>query len=168
MMNWPGFNAVWPLLANPDPSQFTAPHSVMETWGIPAINTTILLSSGVTITIAHFGLVKGRRLQALIAQGLTALLGIIFLFMQVSEYTIAYTEKGLTLGSGIFGTTFFMLTGFHCLHVTLGTIMLIVIFVRIYKHHFTEHNHFAFEAVSWYWHFVDVVWLFLFIFVYWL
>jgi len=168
MINWPGFQAVWPVLANPDPSKFTAPHSVMETWGIPAINTSILLSSGVTITIAHFGLVKGRRLQALIGQGLTILLGISFLFMQVSEYSIAYTEKGLTLGSGIFGTTFFMLTGFHCLHVTLGTIMLIVIFIRIYKHHFTQEHHFAFEAVSWYWHFVDVVWLFLFIFVYWL
>src|SRR5262249_45584742 len=100
-------------------------------------------------------------------QGFTILLGITFLLTQAHEYTIAYMDKGLTLGSGIYGTTFFMLTGFHALHVTVGTIMLIVIFFRILKRHFDKHSHFAFEAVAWYWHFVDVVWLMLFVFVYW-
>ncbi|HVV68508.1 MAG TPA: cytochrome c oxidase subunit 3 [Gammaproteobacteria bacterium] len=165
---WPNFNPTWPVLHNPDPSLFVAPKSVMETWGLPALNTLILLTSGVTITVAHWGILQNRRMQALIAQALTALLGICFLTMQAHEYTIAYLEKGLTLGSGIYGTTFFMLTGFHALHVTIGTIMLIVIFFRIYKHHFDQHSHFAFEAVSWYWHFVDVVWLLLFVFVYWM
>ena len=101
-------------------------------------------------------------------QLMTILLGISFLFFQVMEYGEAYTEKGLKLSSGIFGTTFFMLTGFHGAHVTLGTIMLIVILYRMVRGHFDEHDHFAFEAISWYWHFVDVVWLGLFIFVYWL
>jgi len=165
---WPNFNAHWPLLQNPDPHQFIAPKSVMETWGIPALNTLILLTSGVTITIAHWGILKHRHIQALIGQGVTVLLGLTFLAMQVHEYTIAYLEKGLTLGSGIYGTTFFMLTGFHAMHVTVGTLMLIVIFFRIYRRHFDKHSHFAFEAVAWYWHFVDVVWLMLFTFVYWI
>lgn len=167
LLLWPNFNPSWPVLRNPDPALFVAPRSIMETWGIPALNTLILLTSGVTITIAHWGILKRRHTQTIVAQGLTALLGVCFLAMQAHEYTIAYLEKGLTLGSGIYGTTFFMLTGFHALHVTIGTIMLIVIFFRIYRRHFDHHNHFAFEAVSWYWHFVDVVWLFLFVFVYW-
>lgn len=104
----------------------------------------------------------------LIGQIATVLLGISFLFLQGHEYSIAYLEKGLTLGSGIYGTTFFMLTGFHGLHVTIGTIGLCVIFYRMLSRDFNPHNHFAFEAVSWYWHFVDVVWLLLFVFVYWL
>jgi len=168
LLLWPSFDATWPLLQNPDPLQYIAPKSVMETWDIPALNTLILLTSGLTITIAHWGILKNKRMQALIGQGLTVLLGICFLVMQVHEYTIAYMEKGLTLASGAYGTTFFMLTGFHALHVTIGTIMLIVIFFRILKHHFDKHSHFAFEAVSWYWHFVDVVWLILFVFVYWI
>ncbi len=165
---WPSFDAIWPVLHNPDPTKFVAPKSVMETWGLPALNTLILLTSGVTITIAHWGILQHRRAQALVGQAITAILGICFLTMQAHEYTIAYLQKGLTLGSGIYGTTFFMLTGFHALHVTIGTIMLIIIFFRIYKKHFDKHGHFAFEAVSWYWHFVDVVWLMLFIFVYWI
>jgi cytochrome c oxidase subunit 3 len=165
---WPGFKATWPLLHNPGSASFTGPKSVMEAWGIPAINTFILLSSGVTITIAHWSLVKNKRQIMLLAQLATILLGISFLFLQAHEYTIAYLEKGLTLGSGIYGTTFFMLTGFHGLHVTIGTIGLCAIFYRMCRRDFNEHNHFAFEAVSWYWHFVDIVWLFLFIFVYWL
>lgn len=168
LLLWPNFINTWPVFDNPNPAKFIGPQSVMETWGIPALNTLILLSSGVTITIAHWGLVKHRRIQTLVAQGATALLGISFLGMQAHEYLIAYLEKGLKLGSGIYGTTFFMLTGFHALHVTVGTIMLIVIFFRIYKRHFENHSHFAFEAVSWYWHFVDVVWLLLFVFVYWI
>jgi cytochrome c oxidase subunit III len=165
---WPNFNPTWPLFKNPNPGLFVGPKSVMETWGIPAINTMILLSSGATVTWAHWGLFKNARRQLAIGLLLTILLGITFLILQAHEYTIAYAEKGLTLSSGIYGTTFFMLTGFHGLHVTIGTIMLITIFLRVLKGHFDEHHHFAFEAVSWYWHFVDVVWLGLFIFVYWI
>ncbi len=165
---WPSFSAGWPSHANPNPSLFVAPQSVMEAWGIPALNTFILLTSGATITLAHWAILKNHRKTMLLGQLLTILLGISFLFFQAHEYTIAYLEKGLTLGSGIYGTTFFMLTGFHGLHVTIGTIGLCVIFYRMLRHDFNSHNHFAFEAVSWYWHFVDVVWLLLFVFVYWL
>lgn len=165
---WPSFKAAWPMAANPNPALFVAPHSVMEAWGIPALNTFILLSSGVTITIAHWSLLKKRRLPMLLGQLATILLGILFLALQAHEYTIAWMEKGLTLGSGIYGTTFFMLTGFHGLHVTIGTICLCVILYRMFRNDFNSHNHFAFEAVSWYWHFVDVVWLLLFVFVYWM
>lgn len=168
LLLWPNFEATWPLINTPDPSKFMGPKSVLDTWGLPALNTLILLTSGATITVAHWAVLKERRMQALIAQGATVLLGALFLVMQAHEYTIAYMEKGLTLGSGVFGTTFFMLTGFHGLHVTIGTIMLLVILIRMYKGHFDKKHHFAFEAVSWYWHFVDVVWLVLFVFVYWM
>jgi cytochrome c oxidase subunit 3 len=87
---------------------------------------------------------------------------------QAYEYAHAYSELGLTLGAGVYGATFFILTGFHGMHVTLGTIMLIVMWARSLKGHFSEHNHFAFEAVAWYWHFVDVVWLIVFVFIYWI
>lgn len=165
---WPNFVAEWPLLNTPNPDLVTGPREVMETWHIPALNTLILLTSGVTITIAHWGLLKAKRLQMIIGQTLTVMLGIIFLSMQAVEYGQAYLDKGLRLDAGIYGNTFFMLTGFHALHVTLGTIMLMVILGRILKGHFTPKHHFAFEAVAWYWHFVDVVWLFLFVFVYWI
>lgn len=168
LLLWPSFQAHWPMLNNPNPSVFPGPQSVMDTWGIPAINTLILLTSGVTVTIAHWSLLKNRRKTMLIAQFLTILLGASFLIMQGHEYMVAYFEKGLTLGSGIYGTTFFMLTGFHGLHVTIGTIGLTVVLYRMLKRDFNPHNHFAFEAISWYWHFVDVVWLLLFVFVYWL
>ena len=168
LLEWPHFRAAWPVFTTPDPSAFMGPQSVMETWGLPAINTAILLTSGVTITIAHWGILKNKYMQTVIAQALTVALGIMFLFCQAHEYGIAYTEKGLKLSSGIFGTTFFMLTGFHAMHVTLGTIMLTVILYRVIRKDFDSHNHFAFEAVSWYWHFVDVVWLLLFVFVYWI
>jgi cytochrome c oxidase subunit III len=164
---WPGFHAIWPLLKNPDPSLYHAPASVMPIWGIPAMNTLILLSSGVTITIAHWAIIKEKRVMMLLSQLATIALGVIFLGMQAHEYMEAYLEHGLTLASGIYGTTFFMLTGFHALHVTIGTICLMVIFYRMFKRDFSEHNHFAFAAVSWYWHFVDVVWLLLFVIVYW-
>jgi cytochrome c oxidase subunit 3 len=162
---WPSFQASWPLLKNPG---FVGPESVMGAWGIPAINTLILLTSGVTITIAHWALLQNRRQTMLISQLATILLGVAFLYLQGVEYTEAYIEKGLTLGSGIYGTTFFMLTGFHGLHVTIGTIGLCVILYRMFKRDFTPHNHFAFEAIAWYWHFVDVVWLLLFVLVYWM
>lgn len=140
----------------------------MAAWGIPAINTLLLLSSGATITWAHWGLLKNNRKQLIIGLFLTIALGLTFLGLQAFEYHHAYTELGLTLGAGVYGSTFFMLTGFHGFHVTLGTIMLIVIWLRSIKGHFNPEHHFGFEGVAWYWHFVDVVWLGLFIFVYWL
>lgn len=171
---WPGYDATWPtagpqglvptLDEHPGPGQFTP----MAAWGIPAVNTLILLSSGVTVTIAHWGLLRDNRGQAVTFQFLTIVLGALFLSLQAHEYILAYTELGLTLGTGVYGATFFMLTGFHGFHVTIGTIMLTVILFRILKGHFTPEHHFAFEGVAWYWHFVDVVWLFLFVFVYWL
>lgn len=160
-MLWPGFTAAWP--------SFGPAGKVVKTigaWGVPAINTLILLSSGATVTWAHWGLLKKNRQQLVIGLALTIALGISFIVLQASEYHHAYTEYGLTLGSGIYGATFFMLTGFHGFHVTMGTIMLIVILFRSMKGHFTPEHHFAFEGVAWYWHFVDVVWLLLFVFVY--
>ena len=140
----------------------------MSPWGLPAINTALLLTSGATITWAHWALIKNKRTQLVLGMALTVALGIAFLVCQGFEYHEAYTEMGLTLGSGAYGATFFMLTGFHGFHVTLGTIMLIVILIRCMKGHFTPEHHFGFEGVAWYWHFVDVVWLGLFVFVYWL
>jgi len=165
---WPSFQSAWPLMKNPDPALFVAPKQVMETWGIPAINTCILLSSAVTVTWAHWGLKKGRRWQLNLGMVVTVALGLFFLSMQAHEYYMACVDYGLTLGSGIYGTTFFLLTGLHAMHVTMGVIMLTTILMRCIRGHFLPEHHFAFEAVSWYWHFVDVVWLFLFLFVYWL
>lgn len=165
---WPNFVSQWPLLTNPNEDLFKAPKEVIYTWGIPALNTVLLLSSAVTLTFAHWGLKKNNR--ALLIGGLliTILLGITFEGFQVHEYMKAYEELGLTLASGIYGSTFFTLTGLHAMHVTIGIIMLTVILIRALKGHFHAEHHFAFEAVSWYWHMVDVVWLFLFVFVYWL
>jgi cytochrome c oxidase subunit 3 len=165
---WPHFQAVWPLLTNPNPDLFKGPKAVIYTWGIPALNTLILLSSAATVTWAHWGFKKGNRKQIIIGLILTIILGCIFEGFQAHEYLEAYTELHLTLASGIYGSTFFTLTGLHAMHVSVGIIMLTVILIRCLKGHFLPEHHFAFEAVSWYWHFVDVVWLFLFIFVYWL
>jgi cytochrome c oxidase subunit 3 len=165
---WPDFQATWPLLVNPSNTTFVGATEGMGAWGLAAMNTVILLTSGGTITWAHWALKYNKRRQLEIGLAFTILLGIVFLTLQAHEYYDAYTELNLTLDAGIYGTTFFMLTGFHGLHVTIGTIMLIVILVRSLRGHFTPERHFAFEAVAWYWHFVDVVWLFLFIFVYWL
>lgn len=165
---WPQFKASWPLLINPNPTLFIGPKEVIATFGIPALNTFLLLSSAAVLTWAHWGLIKNKRLQLNIGVMITILLGAIFLCMQAYEYTEAYTNFNLTLQSGIYGSTFFMLTGFHAAHVTIGLTMLIVILIRCLKGHFKPEHHFGFAAVSWYWHFVDVVWLFLFIFVYWL
>ncbi|VAW59721.1 Cytochrome c oxidase polypeptide III [hydrothermal vent metagenome] len=164
---WPAFEAAWPVLSNPG-ELFKAPEEAMGAMGLPAINTAILLTSSVTLTWAHHALRAGNRKHLNIGMILTVLLGISFLILQVEEYIHAYSELGLTLDSGIYGSTFFLLTGFHGFHVTMGTTMLIVILIRCFKGHFTADNHFGFEAVAWYWHFVDVVWLGLFIFVYWL
>lgn len=165
---WPQFTAHWPLLHNPNPQQFPSPEAVIPAWGIPAFNTFLLLSSAAAVTWAIWGLQHNRRRQLNLGLFITILLGLSFLSMQAYEYHEAYTNLGLKLSSGIYGTTFFMLTGFHAVHVTLGLIMLSVILVRCLKGHFQPQHHFGLEAISWYWHFVDVVWLFLFIFVYWL
>ncbi|MES2721459.1 MAG: cytochrome c oxidase subunit 3 [Pseudomonadota bacterium] len=161
---WPQFQALWPLVKMPSGEVTQA----MGPWGLPFLNTVILLTSSVTLTIAHHALLIGDRRRQLGFLALTALLGVIFLVCQAVEYHHAYAEMGLTLQSGMYGSTFFMLTGFHGLHVTIGTIMLVVMTLRTQKGHLTPGNHFAFEATAWYWHFVDVVWLFLFVVVYWL
>jgi cytochrome c oxidase subunit 3 len=158
-----GFTGAWPS-AGPLGDSFTA----MKAWGVPTINTLLLLASGVTITWAHWGLYKNNRFQLNLGLALTVLLGWTFMGFQVQEYMHAYEALGLTLGAGVYGATFFIMTGFHGLHVSLGSIMLLVMLGRGLIGHFSEHNHFAFEAVAWYWHFVDVVWLILFVFVYWL
>lgn len=165
---WPNFQSNWPLLKNPNPSLFKGPSEVIPAWGIPAVNTFLLLSSALAITWAAWGLQRNRPRQLILGTSLTILLGIAFIIIQAFEYHEAYTQFGLTLSSGIYGTTFFMLTGFHAAHVTVGLTMLTVILIRCFKGHFQPEHHFAFEAVSWYWHFVDVIWLFLFVFVYWL
>jgi cytochrome c oxidase subunit 3 len=152
----------------PNPSTFSVPHEAMEAWGIPALNTMILLSSGATVTWAHWGLKENNRRHLIIGLIATVALGVLFLVLQGYEYMHAYSALNLKLSSGIYGSTFFMLTGFHGFHVTIGAIMLTVILFRSIAGHFTPTHHFAFEAVAWYWHFVDVVWLGLFITVYWL
>ncbi len=157
---WPGFSAVWPTAG---PAVQTVPTPV-DAWGLPALNTLILLSSGATVTWAHWGLLKGRQAQLRVGLALTVLLGIVFVSLQIHEYS----EAAFSIRDGIYGATFYMLTGFHGFHVMLGAAMLIVILFRSIFGHFDAEHHFAFEAVAWYWHFVDVVWLMLFVFVYWL
>ena len=161
---WPDFQAVWPT-AGPG---ITEHFSTMGAWGIPALNTALLLSSGVTVTWAHWALKENKRGQLILGMIATIALGAIFLGFQAYEYIHAYTELNLKLSTGIYGSTFFMLTGFHGFHVLVGTTMLIVMLLRSIAGHFTADHHFAFEAVSWYWHFVDVVWVLLFILVYWM
>jgi cytochrome c oxidase subunit III len=161
---WPGYTGQWPS-AGP---AFAEAFSTMGAWGLPAINTALLLTSGVTVTFAHWALLRNDRPKLLVWLGLTVLLGVIFLGVQAYEYGHAYSDLNLKLTTGVYGSTFFMLTGFHGFHVTIGAIMLTVIWFRCLKGHFRPDHHFAFEGVAWYWHFVDVVWLGLFIFVYWL
>src|SRR6185503_18398638 len=161
---WPGFKADWPVAGPGFKEHFTP----MGAWGIPALNTLLLLTSGATITWAHWGLLKNDRWQLIWGLVMTIALGMAFLGFQIYEYAHAYSELNLKLTMGAYGATFFMLTGFHGFHVTMGTIMLIVILFRCVAGHFKPEHHFGFEGVAWYWHFVDVVWLGLFIFVYWL
>ena len=166
---WPGFEAGWPsngpgALGPRDDGTY----EIIPAFGLPALNTALLLTSGLTLTIAHHAMKSGHRGILKLFLALTFVLGFIFLSVQVYEYGEAYATHGLQLGTGIYGSTFFMLTGFHGLHVLVGAIMLVVIWLRCLKGHFTPRQHFAFEAVAWYWHFVDVVWLGLFIFVYWI
>jgi len=161
---WPDFTAQWPTAGPGLAEKFTP----MAAWGIPAINTLILLSSGVTVTWAHWGMLKNNRVQLILGLVLTIALGLTFLSLQIHEYGHAYSELNLKLTTGAYGATFFMLTGFHGFHVTVGTLMLITILGRSIAGHFSAEHHFGFEGVAWYWHFVDVVWLLLFVLVYWL
>ena len=165
LLLWEGYESTWPTNG---PGEVGGDFEVMGPFGLPLINTAILLTSSVTVTIAHHALIAGQRgiLKAFLA--LTFILGFIFVFLQGYEYIHAYEDLNLKLTSGIYGSTFFMLTGFHGMHVTIGAIMLLIIWLRVMKGHFTATNHFAFEAVAWYWHFVDVVWIGLYVFVYWM
>ncbi len=162
---WSGWEYVWP---SNGPAGMGGDFKVMGAWGLPAINTALLLTSGVTVTYAHHALKANNRKGLIIGLFLTVALGFGFVYLQGVEYAHAYSDLNLTLESGMYGSTFFMLTGFHGMHVTLGAIMLTVMLFRSMKGHFTPENHFAFEAAAWYWHFVDVVWLGLFVFVYWI
>jgi len=161
----PDFVATWPTAG---PAMLGGEFEAMGAAGIPALNTIILLTSGLTLTIAHWGLKKNNNNQLVVWLAATVFLGLLFVAFQAYEYIHAYSDLNLTLGTGAYGSTFYILTGFHGFHVVLGSIMLMAILVRSIKKHFSAHNHFAFEGVAWYWHFVDVVWLGLFIFVYWL
>jgi cytochrome c oxidase subunit III len=161
---WGGFSGHWPSAGPVAEAAKTEIHAVPAI-GIPLINTLLLLSSGATLTWAHWGLLKNNRSQLNLGLILTIVLGLVFLGFQAYEYAEAYAH-GLKLTTGVYGSTFFMLTGFHGFHVTLGATMLIVVWLRSRKGHFTPERHFAFEAVAWYWHFVDVVWLGLFIVIY--
>ena len=176
---WPGYVTAWPPMITPDEAvngdsaRFIGPDQNMSFpgWGrvlhwLPLWNTIILLTSSVTVHIAHVALKDENRKRFVTWLGITVALGFIFLVLQAEEYIEAYQHMGLTLESGIYGTTFFMLTGFHGMHVTLGTVMLLIQWLRSLKGHFTHDDQFGFEAASWYWHFVDVVWVGLFLFVY--
>ena len=162
---WPDFGAVW---GSTGPGGTIETFRTMGPFPIPTINTALLLTSGVTLTIAHHALRVGHRARTAFWLAATILLGAVFMGFQMYEYAHAYHELNLKLTSGIYGSTFFMLTGFHGFHVTLGAIMLSVILYRVMKGHFTPEQHFGFEGAAWYWHFVDVVWLGLYVVVYWL
>jgi cytochrome c oxidase subunit 3 len=168
---WPDFKAIWPSSGagfTGAPAGTVEPFRTMGPWPIPTINTALLLSSGVTLTIAHHALIAGHRAKTIGFMWVTVLLGILFLTLQGYEYHHAYTELNLKLSSGVYGSTFFMLTGFHGFHVFVGMLMLLFITLRLQRGHFTPQRHFGFEGAAWYWHFVDVVWLGLYIVVYWL
>ncbi len=168
---WPDFRAIWPSSGvglTGSPAGIVDPFQTMGPWPIPTINTLLLLSSGVTLTIAHHALIASHRVRCIAFMWITVLLGATFLGFQIFEYHHAYTELNLKLSSGAYGSTFFMLTGFHGFHVFVGMLMLLFITIRLMSGHFTPQRHFGFEGAAWYWHFVDVVWLGLYIVVYWL
>ncbi|TDQ40542.1 cytochrome c oxidase subunit 3 [Tepidicella xavieri] len=168
---WPDFQAVWPSVMagmTASPAGIVEPFQTMGPFWLPTINTALLLTSGVTLTIAHHAIQDGNRSKTIAFMWLTVLLGFVFLCVQGYEYYHAYTDLNLRLDSGVYGSTFFMLTGFHGFHVFVGMIMLLVITLRLQKGHFTKERHFGFEGAAWYWHFVDVVWLGLYVVVYWM
>lgn len=135
----------------------------LDAWDIPFLNTLILLTSGLTVTWAHHAILEGNRKEAILGLSLTIALGLIFTSLQYHEYA----EASFTIADGAYGTTFYMSTGFHGIHVLIGTIFLSVSLYRLIRSHFTQEHHVGFEAAAWYWHFVDVIWLFLFTSIYW-
>jgi cytochrome c oxidase subunit 3 len=168
---WPDFKAVWPTVspgATASPAGIIEPFQTMTPFWLPTINTALLLSSGVTLTIAHHALRENHRGRTILWMWITVVLGATFVGVQAYEYFHAYHEMNLKLSSGAYGSTFFMLTGFHGFHVIVGMLMLLFITLRLMKGHFTPDRHFGFEGAAWYWHFVDVVWLGLYTLVYWL
>jgi cytochrome c oxidase subunit 3 len=136
---------------------------VISPWEVPLVNTLILLLSGATVTWSHGEIIAGFRKPAIVGLIFTVILATIFTSLQVFEYFTA----PFSISDGIYGSTFFLATGFHGFHVFIGTCFLIICASRLYNNHFTQEHHFGFEAAAWYWHFVDVVWLFLFITIYW-
>jgi len=168
---WPDFKAAWPTHSpgtTASPAGIIEPFETMTPFWLPTINTALLLTSGVTLTIAHHLLREGKRGATVLWMWITVLLGIAFILVQGYEYYHAYTGMNLKLSSGAYGSTFFMLTGFHGFHVIVGMLMLLFITIRLMNGHFSPDRHFGFEGAAWYWHFVDVVWLFLYTLVYWL
>ena len=168
---WPDFKAIWPSAGGgvtASPADIVEPFTTIGPWPLPTINTALLLTSGVTLTIAHHALIAGQRSKTIAWMCITVILGATFVGVQAFEYMHAYRDLNLKLSSGIFGSTFFMLTGFHGFHVFVGMLMLSFITLRLAKGHFTPERHFGFEGAAWYWHFVDVVWLGLYFLVYWL
>ena len=184
---WPGFEFSWPMMQTPQEAVGGVANQLIANMGtftsaeksmafsevgawyqwLPLWNTIILLTSSGTVHIAHEGLLSGNKKRFNLWLGITVALGVVFIGLQILEYYEAYAHYGLTLNSGIYGSTFFMLTGFHGFHVAMGTVMLGIQLIRSLKAgHFTSDDHFGFEASSWYWHFVDVVWVGLFLFVY--
>jgi cytochrome c oxidase subunit 3 len=159
---WPNFHAGWPT-AGPLPNGTFKP---MTAWGVPTLNTVILLTSGAMVTWANFAIAHGERGRFKLALLLTIVLGMLFLCLQASEYHHDFTQQNLSLSSGAYGATFFSLTGLHGIHVMIGTTVLIFILARALLGQFTPEHHFAFTAASWYWHFVGVLWLILFVLVY--
>ena len=168
---WPDFQAVWPTAAagvTATPGALIETFSTVGPFWLPTINTALLLTSGVTLTIAHHALQVGNRSKTIAFMWLTVALGIVFLGVQGYEYVHLYRDLNLKLTSGVYGSTFYMLTGFHGFHVFIGMLMLLFITLRLQKGHFSKDRHFGFEGAAWYWHFVDVVWLGLYVLVYWL
>ena len=165
LLLWTGYESTWPTNG---PAAVGGEFQKMGPMGLPLINTAILLTSSITVTIAHHALIAGNRNVLKLFLALTFVLGFIFVYLQGYEYVHAYQDLNLRLTTGIYGSTFFMLTGFHGMHVTIGALMLLIMWLRVMKGHFTPDKHFAFEAVAWYWHFVDVVWVGLYVFVYWM
>ncbi len=167
---WPDFKAIWPSSGvgmTASPAGTVEPFSTIGPWPLPTINTALLLTSGITLTIAHHALIANQRAKTILWMWITVVLGTVFLGVQAFEYIHAYRDLNLKLTSGIFGSTFFMLTGFHGFHVLVGMLMLLFITIRLMKGHFTPERHFGFEGAAWYWHFVDVVWLGLYVVIYW-
>ena len=165
LLLWEAFESTWPTNG---PANLGGEFEKMAPFGLPLINTAILLTSSATVTVAHHALIHGQRTLLKVFLAATFILGFIFVGLQAEEYIVAYQTMNLKMTTGIYGSTFYMLTGFHGLHVTIGAIMLTIVWIRVMKGHFTTDKHFAFEATAWYWHFVDVVWVGLYVFVYWM